>query len=727
MALLSSYHAPLAKSSTAQRIGWLREARTESENFLRNQPGYTQLDEDLRILNANGPDLFTGIINNPQGAAVNQKLYVPQVKRMLSELSAILGNIEPSWTHTPSNDELRTISDQLDKCTRVWWDRTAAVERIVEAVQWSAANRTGYVFPIWNPHFHGLNQGDIELRVGGPKDYLPLWPNKSNDIQQAYAGTIKVAMPITEFAATWPTLAQSVYPDGEQPVGLMPRMFRGAQELFNPTADKPENVVGRVPTVTVYWTYVRDMSMNLTQNTVPMGTPGTHWYYNVPAFGSDIPTGLIDVNTGNDLTRKARKEDTFLYPWLRLIIWTEDVVCYDGPSYAFHGRIPAVKLTLDPWPWSYLGGSLVRDIASLEEANNRMIRSVDLREQLKADPPMQVNEELLDSTTQQDLARLKKTPGAILKVESFRDGQVLRSLYDRQQLDVDQWELQYYRSNKDEMQDILGLNNLQRLAEFRQVPGGDTQEKMLQITGARTQRKGNIMERFCAELAPMVDALLLQWYDTRFRWKLFGYKGQTVYDFDYDPGTMIPADLPGRAGVASDRKWGDRRSSMFDTRAKRAKYLCTAMGVQIERGSLLDITSMTRQLLELRLWTDPQWPKDPVSLAESLKLSGMGSMDDGEEVDSRFGRAKKYARLYTEQVASLQAAAQSILQGNTPEGQLGDAIKKIVANAMQGNGDGHGVTGNPEGRKPSYETPPTLTQRTDPATGAQRTIIDTSR
>src|ERR1700720_243096 len=203
--MISSYRAPISKTSSGQRLGWLREARTESELFLKNQPGYSQLDEDLRIINAHWPDLFAGLQNNPQGTTVNQRIHVPQVKRMLSEMSSILGNIEPSWTHTPSNDELRVISDQLDKCTRTWWDRTFAVEKIVETIQWSASNRTGYVFPIWNPHFHGLNQGDIELRTGGPKDYLPLWPNKSNDIQQAYAGTIKVAMPITEFAATWPT------------------------------------------------------------------------------------------------------------------------------------------------------------------------------------------------------------------------------------------------------------------------------------------------------------------------------------------------------------------------------------------------------------------------------------------------------------------------------------------------------------------------------------------
>lgn len=724
---LSSYRAPIAKTSTTGKLGWLREARQESELYLQNQAGWSQLDEDIRIIQHHFPALYAGLQNNPQGTTTNNRIHVPQVKRMISEMSSILGNIEPSWSHTPSNDELRDVSEVLDKCTRTWWERTFAVEKIVECTQWSAANRTGYVFPVWNPHLHGINHGDIELRVGGPKDYLPLWPNKSHDIQQAYAGTIKVPMPITEFAATWPTLAESVYPDGEQPQSLLPRIIRGAQELFDPSDENKQYREGRVPTVTVYWTYIRDMSMNITGNTIPMGTPDTSWSYQVPAFGSDIPTGLVDVNTGNDLTKKARKEDTYLYPWLRLIIWTDSVVCYDGPSYWFHGRIPAVKLTLDPWPWSFLGGSMVRDIMSLEEANNRTIRSIDKREQLRPNPPRMVNESRLDNTTAESIQRLLDTPGALVKVEDFRE-EVLKSLTDPRDLQVDQWELEYYKGNKDEMQDIIGLNNLQRMAELRQMPSGDTAEKMLQITGARTQRKGNIMERFCSELAPMVDALIFQWYDTNFRWKLFGYKGMTVHDFDFDPGTLVPSEIPGRKG-SSDRKFGDARSSLFDTRAKRARYLVSTMGVQIERGSLLDITSMTRQLMEMRLWQDPSFPKDPISLGESLRLSNMGTMDDGPDQDTRIGRAKKWARISTEAIAELQADAQRIMQGGTPEGQIGAAIQDIVKGAMgQGNGNGGSPIGGSRevGRPPVYKSSPQLDERTNPD-GTTRTIIDTSR
>lgn len=671
-----------------------------------------------------------GGLAGPAGNSTNQRIHVPAVKRMLSEMIAILGNIEPSWSYNPQNEELRSVADVLDPCKRVWWERTSAVESIVKCLQWSAVNRTGYIFPVWNPRLHGtpsrdVQNGDIELRVGGPEDYLPLWPNDSHDIQQAYAGTIKVRMPITEFAATWPTLAESVYPDNEQPGSLLRRTIRGVAALWKPDTDSKEaSKPGRVPIVTVYWTYIYDTSMNVTGNTVPMGVKGTNTYYEVPAFGSDIPTGLINLNTGNDLTRKAEQIDTYLYPWLRLVIWTEDCICYDGPSYWFHGRIPAVKLTLDPWPWSFLGGSLVRDIASLEEANNRLLKSIDHREQMRANPSRAVNEDLLDPTTIESIRREINTPGGLVKVDRFAEG-LLKPLTDPRDNQVDQWELEYGKMNTDAMMDILGLNNLQRRAELRQMPSGDTQEKMLQITGARTQRKGNLMENFCRDLAPMVGGLILQWYTTEFRYTLFGYKGISEYDFDYDPGTLVPANIPGRPNQnTNDRRFGDARSGRFDSRAKRAKYLIAMLGVKIEKGSLLDVTSMTRQLMEFKIWTDPSAPKDPITFFESLKLSNIGTIDDGPEKDSRIGRYKKWIKMQAEGAAIIQRDTQAVLQGGTPEAQGMEAIKSLVEHAASiGNGGAPGTRA--VGRPSSFEQPPQLRQMNRPD-GSTDTVIDTS-
>ncbi len=720
-------------------MGWLREARDEAQLYLDNQPGYDKLEEDRRIVDRHYPDLFSGIVmGRPAmgagagmgsiGNASGGRIHIPMVKQMLSELTAILGNIEPSWSYDPQNENLRSIADILDLCKQTWWERTSAVEAIVRCLQWSAVNRTGYIFPKWNPSFHGRPQrdvqnGDIELVVGGPEDYLPLWLDSSKHIQKAYAGTIREKMPITQFAAMWPTLAASVYPDNEQP-GMLRRAANTVASYWSADRGNEEKAKpGSVPLVTVYWTYINDGSMNLTRNTIPMGDSRTNTYYEVPAFGSEIPTGLINVNTGNDLMRKAEEIDTYLYPWLRLVIWTDDVICYDGPSYWFHGKIPAVKLTLDPWPWSFLGGSLVRDIVSLEEANNRLVKSIDHREQMRSDPSRAVNEDLLDNTTIDDIRRQVNTPGGLVKVSRFTEN-LLKPLSDPRDNQVDQWELKYGEMNTNAAMDILGLNNLQRLSEMRggQIPGGDTQEKMLQITGARTERKGKLMEDFCRELAPMIGGLILQKYDTHLRHMLFGYKGIAKYDFDFDPGSLVPAELPDRPGLPGDRKFGDFRSGMFDTRAKRAKYLIAMMGTSIEKGSLLDITSMTRQLIELKLYADPTCPKDPMTLFTALKMNGIGTMDDDEDKDSRMGRAKKWRRVQMEESLEEQRQMAEIQQGATPEGKTANALRDMVDHAV---GQSNGGAVRAQGRPSVFSESPQLRKMNRPD-GTQDVIIDTS-
>lgn len=133
--------------------------------------------------------------------------------------------------------------------------------------------------------------------------------------------------------------------------------------------------------------------------------------------------------------------------------------------------------------------------------------------------------------------------------------------------------------------------------------------------------------------------------------------------------------------------------------------------------------------MEMRLWADQMFPKDPETLGQSLRLTNVGKMDDTADMDTRIGRGKKWAKIYTETVAQLQADARRIMQGGTPENQIGDAIRKIVDHATQGNGNGSGgahvATGAPEGRPPTYASSPVMVQKTNPD-GTPRTVIDTS-
>ncbi len=715
MGTISQYFIPEARSDANKRLGWCREALQEAMSYLERQPGFKFLDRDLEIISRDYPSLMPGMTGykNSEG-----DVRTGAAKSKISEIIATLSNLEPLWKHTPNDKRWGAQGHILDKCTWAWWSRTQSGQRIKEAIQWSAVNRTGYIFPKWNPHFHGLGIGDIELKVGGPKDFLVLWPNKSFDIQQAYAGIIREEMPVTEAWATWPTMREQIKPDQEQA-----SWWRGFLNLFTSTgtvspdyfqSDVPkDSSPGSCPTVMIYYMYVRDATINQSPNSVPMGIPRAPWSYTVPYLGQDIPTGLVNPHTGQDLTRKAREEDAYLYPNRRLVIFHARGILYDGPSHYFHGRVPAVKLTLDPWPWSFLGGSMVRDVASLEEASNKELQAFTKRAELKHKPPMAASDGYAASEAE-SLGTILDTAGAILKDQDFSKGDTLRNLLPAEHYQVMQWELENFKLKDQLMEEVLGLNSMKAMAELRQQPSGDTMEKLLQIKGSRTQSKGHQMESFCSELGQLVYPNILQFYDTKRRWTLFGFDGVTKQDFDFDPGSLIPVELPGTMDG----------SSLNGTRYQRARSFQRVFQVEIEPDSLLEITSMTRQLLALQLWKDQRFPIDPKTLSEILKLQNFGQLDDAPGVDTMVGRFKQYMDISTTFQAMLQVKAQKIAMAADPQALL----MQMLQGAMGGTPDGGQptTTGGQEGRPPSFQNMPRLETRSD-GEGGQREVVNTSR
>jgi hypothetical protein len=64
----------------------------------------------------------------------------------------------------------------------------------------------------------------------------------------------------------------------------------------------------------IRYTFIRDIRINTTGHEMPMGDPGTSWFYKVPSVGQDILGG---VRNGQPFMRKAIAEDCRIYPFLR--------------------------------------------------------------------------------------------------------------------------------------------------------------------------------------------------------------------------------------------------------------------------------------------------------------------------------------------------------------------------------------------------------------------------
>jgi hypothetical protein len=705
--MLSQYLAPLAQTPDDKKLGWLKDAAREARLFLEQQPGYARLNDDIEVVRRSFPEMLPGQ-NTPALYGQVRPVVVNRTKAQIDDIVSTLGNLRPLWNYTPNDREYVEEAKILNKCSWAWWHNTYADLSIFEALQWSAVNRTGYIVTSYDPHFHGPYQGDIKLSVGGPSYVLPLWMGRDFNLQKGYAVIVVERMPTVETWQTWPEFKEFLKPDKEQqdapPRGLPARIIRGAKALFE---GDDEGYQGTVPYTTVYHMYIRDMSKNMTRNTIPMGIKGENSYYEVPAFGSDIPTGFVNPSTGQDLTRKAMEEDTLLYPGRRHITFTEKAVLYDGPNRWFHGRAPVVKFTLDPWPWDYLGGSMVDDVRSVHESNNNLRQKIEKSARLRINPPVMFDEDQYEKSFM-ETKPLDQEGEAF--AANFLKGDAIRPIFDPRYYDIPQWILEFMKTNDDLSNEQIGRMDFQALARARQMPSGDTQEQFLRLTGSRTHAKSHHMERAMAELALQVKGLILQWYDAPTRYKLFGFQGITEADFDYDPGTLVPDTVPGvRPGQKVTSK-----STIGWYRYQRAKVFQHAFKCQIEPYSLHEISSMTRQLLYMRLYEGGKFPMDSWTLGETLRVPNMGNPPDttGDTLPERFVTEQT---MRAEIAAYIQARAQQIMMQNDPQQQLMGKLQEMAQQFKK-----------PEGRPPSYNEPPKLEEKMNPD-GSQRTTLTTSK
>jgi len=734
---LSNYIAPLESERESTKLGWLREALSESRSTHEKLPGWSELDADLELISRSRPSF------DPSNLSW---LNIGNTKARIGDVVSTLSNLRPLWEITTGVKELQPTAKVLNKCSWGWWSKTDADLKILAALQWSAVNRTGYLWVRWDKHYHGLNQGDIDCIPLGPKSVYFLYLPEDHNYQKAYATIICESVPITQAMAENPLYASQLKPSAEAD-GIVRRftapIVKGAQALWD--GDMGKSAASQsTPHVNIYHAYVRDLTLNHTNHMVSIGDPSTKWFYEVPYIGQSVPSGFVSPATAQDVMRKAREEDCYLYPNRRLVSFTDTCVLYDGPSREYHGLAPVIKFTLDPWPWDFLGGSMVRDVRSIDETINERLRGINKSAEMRRNPPKMVDEDLIADSEQPDISKIVDTnigePGQTVKCD-FKKGDPIRAILPYQNYDVQSWEFEYLKFLDFKADFILGRAQMEALALARQMPAGDTQEKWLQATGSRTTAKSRNMERSLKSLGFMVACNMLQWYDAPLRFSLYGFQGVVQQDFDYDPNSMIPDNLSFRSGTFAI----DARSEIYKYRYQRARAITRMIALDIEPMSVHEMTSMTRGLLQTRLYEGGKFPIDSWTLADTLKISNMGDPPEtpDDTMPERFvveqeARGKVGAMIQAQAQAILmqanpQAVIQQAIQEN-PQGVLQMVLAAIQAkggvagnptNGGSSGGGSNGATGNPEGRPPSYQEPPQLFQRSD-GQGGQRDVLSTS-
>src|SRR5215469_8569519 len=366
-----TWQAPPAALSEDKRLGWLDESVQEGMAWLKSQRAYRHWQRSLDILSGDDP-------LSVNSSEYRSKVSTNRLKRNVREVVGAMSKLRPMWGYHSDNKAYAAQAEMMNRVTRAWYLEQFADRSIKQALQYAAATGRGWVRPVYRRDLGGTGHGDNKLYTYGAPCVLPVQLPATNDWQSAYAVTILEEMPVYMAHAMFPAYQSRLNPatsrywyasDGVRKASsgnLLQRIFGKAQR--GSSTDALTELL-----VPIRYTYIIDLSINKTGRPITMGEPDTSWSYTVPSVGNDIPVG-IDPRTNQMSYRKANETDARLYPYRRLIISSDQCITYDGPSFDWHGMVPAVAFTMDEWPCEPLGFPLTHDGYEIQNAINKIYR-----------------------------------------------------------------------------------------------------------------------------------------------------------------------------------------------------------------------------------------------------------------------------------------------------------------------------------------------------------------
>jgi hypothetical protein len=699
-----SWACPPEQTDEKTKLGWITRSISQGESFLQSQQAFEDFDRAIEIIAGKMP-------NRP---AKLSQLHLNRLKRQIREVVGTLSNLRPLWGYKSDNPLYDRHTEILNKLILGWWHTQFVDRAIRESLQYAAVLGTGYLSVAWERDLWNAGRGDVALKSHGPRDVLPIQLGSDMDIQRAYAVIIKTEVPLAQAHTMYPTMAHRINQDRESPSILqraketVSRYASPVLGLSNQSASNPD----AHPTVDIFNIYIIDSSINDSGADIHMGDAGTNWDYSVPFVGKQVGTGMFDSN-GQEILHTITPEEAALYPRRRLITCTRSCILKDGPSPWWHGKVPLVQFRLDDWPWQFLGFSLIREGASVQDSINSLIRSVVDAANVRLRPPYRYDRSMVSKGFVERFD--PRQPGARVEVDSsIGVTDPVAPIFDPSQFDIPQIIPEFIQSLEDRMGYQIGVQDLTALAKAQQTPSADSIEKLMELAGPLVTDMSRNMERSLRDLGEMYKSMTFQFYTAARKVQILGPDGLTEEDFDFEPDSMVPSHFP----------WQDSTKPSGSPRHVRAQWHQNNFVFHVTPNSLHQITQMTRKLLFLQLQRSGV-PIDPWTLAEVFDIPNFGKPPDG--ANTVVERWEAWQRIFAQIQASIQMQMQMMMMAQSPIGQALGAAQAGMGGGQDPNDPNAGSGGNPgPGRKPTGQQPPQLEQKGGNGTEPPRTTVTES-
>jgi hypothetical protein len=283
------------------------------------------------------------------------------------------------------------------------------------------------------------------------------------------------------------------------------------------------------------------------------------------------------------------------YPYGRRVIATRSAVLKDGPNPFWHGMFPLPKLTLSPWPWTWLGKGALWDLLPMQRSLDRDMRIVDDHLEKVARPDVIADK---NSVPRQQLNKIDtRRPGGKYTHNPIA-GKGMQIVYPSPLDQTVQWHVALL---KDGMNELSGIAAMQSIMGLKQLPSADTIDKIIQTMSPAVRSRSRVLEAFVSEVAIIQAYNFAQFYTLPMRLMTLGPAGVQREDYDFDPGSVVPdfvhaEDFDGRGRpTAMALARGPR------PRRERAQEFMKSFTFHVAPGSMLSASEVEDQLKYLSL------------------------------------------------------------------------------------------------------------------------------
>src|SRR5215475_13342401 len=692
-------------STPESLLAWTRDVISDGRSYLRLQPAFPFITDGIDLVNAEPKSTPIGLLS---------KVRTDQTVRNAKELIAAQTNIRIIPAFKAAQEEFKAQEGILNKAFMAWQSMTFADRKLRKAWQYAECAGTGYIGTRYDPHYWYRGKGDIVWDAYGPLDVLPVGMGRQHDLQKAYAVALRVETPIHEAWRLFPGYINEIRPSRDARAGhgaVISQAVKFATAVLRRFGQgvRWEREAAPWATVDVHYIYCDDDSINATGHPIEMRGPdgiyGTSWSYVVPYLGQEIPVG---EKNGQPVIRKATREDCLLYPNRRLIIAVgtdllgvvvnPDPECQASPFW--HAQVPVVQLRADDWAWNFLGFPLTRYGQSLERASIEMWRGMVDAMNARLSPPRAFDRNSQASALAQTINTRIPNQVVGLDMSLVPLAQQISPLLPYQWYEYPAHYLQAQQMLQGMMKEQMGVADASAMARARQLPSGDSVEKLMEQLGPLIKDQSRNMEESIRGMGEMWKSNFFQFVTASRRMQMLGPDGLSEEDYDYNPGSLIPyadeeawrkAGGPDLRNVEMRRKVGAplEWEAYFDggeivPQFQRARWHKGNFAFNVMPYSLHEFNSMTRKLFYIQL-SSRGFPLDPWTQAELFDIRNFG--DVPTIPDPATGELRRAQTIIERWIAWMEMQAR-------------------MAQALGGGqGGGAGGRGGKRGRPPTAQQP----------------------